>query len=222
MSLHSQALLLALLASLSLPAFAQTASPGDPGRDRAELERAATLRQQSGEERERINADRLSGEAECRTRILENRCRENLKQSLIKRENAVRAQENEAGRLEREVKARAVAAREAAREADRPVRDAEQAEQARLFREKQALQQAEPAGHTLGRSSTRAQDGKKAGRRETKAEQRERDATAAAERARRAREDAARYDEKQKKHDERARQAAAKAAAQTAASAPHH
>ena len=221
MSLHSQALFLALLASLSLPAFAQTASPGDPGRDRAELERAATLRQQSGEERERINADRLSGEAECRTRILENRCRENLKQSLIKRENAVRAQENEAGRLEREVKARGVAAREAAREADRPVRDAEQAEQARLFREKQA-RLAEPAGHTLGRSSVRGQDGKKAGRRETKAEQRERDATAAAERARRAREDAARYDEKQKKHDERARQAAAKAAVQTAASAPHH
>jgi colicin import membrane protein len=218
MSLHSQALFLALLASLSLPAFAQTASPGDAERDRSELERAATLRQQSGEERDRIDADRVRGEAECRTRILENRCRESLKQSLITRENAVRAQQNEAGRLEREVKARAVAAREAAREADRPVREAEQAEQARLFREKQALQ----SGHAIGPSSMRGPDGQKVGRSETKAGQRERNAAAAAERARRAREDAARYDEKQKKHDERAREAAAKAAAQTAASNPGH
>ena len=216
MSLHSQALFLALLASLSLPAFAETASPGDPERDRVELERAATLRQQSSEEHDRIDADRIRGEAECRTRILENRCREDLKQSLIKRENAVRAQQNEAGRLEREVKARSVAARDSAREADRPVREAEQAEQARLFREKQALQ----SGHGLGQGAARGLDGKKkAGRSETKAGQRERNAAAAAERARRAREDAARYDEKQKKHDERAREAAAKTAAKTASKA---
>ena len=216
MSLHSQALLLALLASLSLPAFAQTASPGDPGRDRAELERAATLRQQSGEERDRIEADRIRGEAECRTRILENRCRESLKESLIKRENAVRAQQNEAGRLEREVKARGVAARDAAREADRPVREAEQVEQARLFREKQALQ----SGHALGQGTAQGRDGKKkTGHNEAKTGQRERNAAAAAERARRAREDAVRYDEKQRKHDERAREAAAKTAAKSAAQA---
>ncbi|WP_417068679.1 hypothetical protein [Niveibacterium terrae] len=228
MSLHSQVLFLALLAALSLPAFAQTASPGDAERDRSELERAATLRQQSSEERERIEVDRVRGEAECRAKILENRCREDLKQSLIRRENAVRAQQNEAGRLEREVRARSVAARDAAREADRPVREAEQAEQARLFREKQARQQVEPRGHALGQAEARGAD--KARRADAKAGRRERDAAAAAERARRAREDAARYDEKQKKHDERVREAAAKAAAQsaaqppskTAASAPRH
>lgn len=221
MSLPSHALFLALLACLSSSAFAQTASPGDAERDRLELERAAMLRQQSGEEHDRIEADRVRGEAECRTKILENRCREDLKQSLIRRENAVRAQQNEAGRLERAVKARNVAARDAAREADRPVREAEQAEQARLFREKQAKLQAAPREHAPGQAEARGAD--KARRADAKAGRRERDAAAAAERARRAREDVARYDEKQRKHDERAREAAAKAAAQSAAaSAPRH
>lgn len=215
MSRQTRILFLALLASLSLPAFA---GAEESVRDRADLDRAAELRRQSGEEREKIEADRARGEAECRTKVLENRCLDGLKDSLVRREKAVRAHENEAGRLERAVKARGVAARDAAREADRPLRDAQQAEQARQFRIEQERKQAEapsPRPEAAGEEGGPA----RAARAGAKLRQRQREAEEAASRARRARADQARYDEKQKQHDERQKKAAAKAAAKAATEA---
>lgn len=219
MSSNSLLLCLAFFAALALPALASSSVAEDP-RDRTDLDRAAALRRQSSEEHRRIEADRLSGETQCREQILESRCHESLSESLVKRERKVRALENEAGRLERAVKAREVAARNAAREADRPARSAEQAERARRFQveagqrelEQSQRQSEHERAIEQGPERARQEQAQRNGRSAAKAERRARDAAAAAERAQKARVDAARYEKKLRQRQQR----------EAAASAPRH
>ncbi|MCL2658242.1 MAG: hypothetical protein FWD62_12680 [Betaproteobacteria bacterium] len=178
-------------------------------RDEADLARAQALRDQASAAYSRIDHDRKTGEAECARKVLVNRCLDRLREDLNQRESAARKLNVEAGNLERAVKARGVAVRDAEREIKRPERAQEQAEQGAKFEAEQAekerdlvhKQSEHDKALTEGPERARINQAERASKDAALAQKRVQDAQAAAKRAQQAREDAARYAEKRRKLD---------------------
>ena len=213
----------ALLLLFSL-ALASTQVFADEGTDRdaADLARAQELRAQAGTAYGEIDKDRKAGEVVCAKKFLVNRCLDQLRDQLNKREREAKGMQVEAGKLERGVKARGVATKEAERESNRPERQKQQTEQGTQYKADQAQRNADLAKRqaehdkAIAEGPARAQQSMadRVAKDAALAKKREADAAAAAARAKQAQEDKARYDEKRRKLEEK------KASRPAAASAP--
>ncbi len=215
----------ALLLFFALAA-SQAFADDNAARDTADLTRAQELRAQADADYGRIDGERKTGEAACAKKILVNHCLDQLRDSLNKRERAARALQIEAGKLERGVKARGVAAKDAEREAARPERTQQQIEQGAQYEVQQTEKRSEQAKKRADHDKAVAGGPQRAeqylnGRAAKDAalvKKHEADAKAAAQRAQQAREDAARYAEKRRKLEEK--KAAKKPAAANAPITP--
>ncbi|WP_341676928.1 hypothetical protein [Niveibacterium sp. SC-1] len=223
-ALHRIPLLVLLL--LSTAAIADEA--GDKAKDQADLAQADSLRAQAARGREAIAAERPGREAECARRFLVNRCLDQVREEMIQREEAALKQEVEAGRLERGVQARGVAAREAQRKAEEPQRDAERAAAAEEHHTEETHRQGQIQTHRkeveqrqrTTPSATAIDRADQARREAARTAERQRQAEDAAKRAEQARKDYEHYEEKKRQRDEKAAKAAQPAQA-PAASAAH-
>lgn len=210
-------LLLLLLTLVAAPVLADESV----SRDAADLARAKALRDQASEAYVGIDRERKEGEARCARKFLVNRCLDQLREDLNKREQEAKALQVEAGKLERGVKAREVAAREATREIDHPTRVRQQEQQGVQYKAQQAGKQDDQtkrrAEHdkaiTEGPARAKQLKADRAARDAALAKKRDTDAKAATQRATQAKEDYERYEERRKEFEQRRAAKAAKAGA---------
>jgi colicin import membrane protein len=201
---------------IALFAFATPALAADAlaARDKADLDQAEQLRTQAAAEFATIDRDRIAGQAACATKILVNRCLDQLNEQLVERRKRVREKEVAASRLERGVKAREVAARDAEREAGRAERDQKRADEAAAYRAED-VKRREDIARRQAEQNKRIADGParaqleladRVARDAALTQKRSKEAEAAAARAKQAEADRQRYELKRKQYE--AKQAA--------------
>lgn len=135
--MHKTLMLIAL--TVAATAAAQTVPPPD-SRD-AKLERARQLHEQATAIRDAADRRHAETDAACRQKFFVNSCLEDARQARLDETLKARELDKQARELEREVKRRDVAEREAQRARDAPERAAAAA--ARAEKNRQAVEEAE-------------------------------------------------------------------------------
>jgi hypothetical protein len=132
--------LLPLLLLTALPVLAQTAAPLDEAEKGRLLDRAKVLRDEASALRQAGDAAYETAQKACWQRFLVNSCLDEAKQAHRAEVSRARQLEQEAREIERDVRKREIADKEAQRLADAPRKEAEAAAEAE--RNRQAREEA--------------------------------------------------------------------------------
>ena len=128
-----------LISLLALPAFAQVDSqPMSEAERQGKLDHARSLRDESERLQDAADARLKVQNEACHKKFLVSSCLEDAQKAHIEESRAAKRKDFEAGQLERDVKRRDVAVRDAKRAAEVPKREADQKEQGEAYRANEA------------------------------------------------------------------------------------
>ncbi|MFA7292317.1 MAG: hypothetical protein WC023_08715 [Rhodocyclaceae bacterium] len=150
-----------LMSLLAVPAFAQVDSqPMSEMERQGKLDQARSLRDESARMQKAADASLKAKNEICHKKFLVSSCLEDAHKAHIAESRAAKRKDLEAGELERDVKRRDVAVKDAKRAAEMPKREADQKAQGEAYRANEA-KRADDRAAKMAKKEQKAAEGRR-------------------------------------------------------------